>query len=65
MYRQENVRKEVYIWGNNGTIIGVHVQNGTIFMKKYWEGRARSSALSSEGGLSRIYEPVLYMRPID
>ena len=28
-------------------------------------GRARASALSSERGLSRIYEPVLYMRPID
>ena len=32
----------------------------------FWHGgRARASALSSEGGLSRIYEPVLYMRPID
>ena len=28
-------------------------------------GRARARALSSEGGLSRIYEAVLYMRPID
>ena len=32
----------------------------------FWHGgRARAGALSSEGGLSRIYEPVLYMRPID
>ena len=32
----------------------------------WWHGgRARASALSSEAGLSRIYEPVLYIRPID
>ena len=31
----------------------------------FGEARARAEALSSEGGLSRIYEPVLYMRPID
>jgi len=32
----------------------------------WWHGgRARASALSSERGLSRIYEPLLYMRPID
>ena len=32
----------------------------------WWHGgRSRSSALSSERGLSRIYEPLLYMRPID
>ena len=32
----------------------------------WWHGaRARASALSSETGLSRVYEPVLYMRPID
>jgi photosystem II CP43 chlorophyll apoprotein len=32
----------------------------------WWHGgRSRSAALSSERGLSRIYEPLLYMRPID
>lgn len=37
-----------------------------ILVGHLWHGaRARASALSSEGGLSRIYEPVLYMRPID
>jgi len=37
-----------------------------ILVGHWWHaGRARSSALSSERGLSRIYEPVLYMRPID
>ena len=37
-----------------------------ILVGHFWHGgRARASALSSEGGLSRIYEPVLYMRPID
>ena len=37
-----------------------------ILVGHWWHGgRARASALSSEGGLSRIYEPVLYMRPID
>jgi len=37
-----------------------------ILLGHWWHaGRARSSALSSERGLSRIYEPVLYMRPID
>ena len=37
-----------------------------VLVGHWWHGgRARASALSSEGGLSRIYEPVLYMRPID
>jgi photosystem II CP43 chlorophyll apoprotein len=37
-----------------------------VLVGHWWHaGRARSSALSSERGLSRIYEPVLYMRPID
>lgn len=37
-----------------------------ILVGHWWHGgRARASALSSEAGLSRIYEPVLYMRPID
>jgi photosystem II CP43 chlorophyll apoprotein len=37
-----------------------------ILVGHQWHGaRARASGLSSEGGLSRIYEPVLYMRPID
>jgi photosystem II CP43 chlorophyll apoprotein len=37
-----------------------------ILIGHFWHGgRARASALSSERGLSRIYEPVLYMRPID
>jgi len=37
-----------------------------ILVGHWWHaGRARSSALSSETGLSRMYEPVLYMRPID
>ena len=37
-----------------------------ILVGHLWHGaRARASALSSEAGLSRIYEPVLYMRPID
>merc|ERR1719502_1027796 len=37
-----------------------------ILVGHWWHGgRARVSALSSETGLSRIYEPVLYMRPID
>nr|ABB89028.1 photosystem II CP43 chlorophyll apoprotein [Lingulodinium polyedra] len=37
-----------------------------ILVGHWWHGgRSRSSALSSERGLSRIYEPVLYMRPID
>jgi photosystem II CP43 chlorophyll apoprotein len=37
-----------------------------ILVAHWWHGaRARASALSSERGLSRIYEPVLYMRPID
>ena len=32
----------------------------------WWHGgRSRSQALSSERGLSRIYEPIIYMRPID
>jgi photosystem II CP43 chlorophyll apoprotein len=37
-----------------------------ILVGHWWHGaRARASALSSTRGLSRIYEPVLYMRPID
>ena len=37
-----------------------------ILVGHWWHGgRARASALSSERGLSRIYEPLLYMRPID
>jgi photosystem II CP43 chlorophyll apoprotein len=37
-----------------------------ILIGHFWHGgRARAAALSSERGLSRIYEPVLYMRPID
>jgi len=37
-----------------------------ILLGHWWHGaRARAAALSSERGLSRIYEPVLYMRPID
>jgi len=32
----------------------------------WWHaGRSRASSLSSERGLSRMYEPVLFMRPID
>merc|ERR1719237_182146 len=32
----------------------------------WWHGaRAKATALSAERGLSRVYEPVLYMRPID
>jgi photosystem II CP43 chlorophyll apoprotein len=37
-----------------------------ILVGHWWHGgRARASGLSSESGLSRIYEPLLYMRPID
>ena len=37
-----------------------------ILVGHWWHGgRARASALKYERGLSRIYEPVLYMRPID
>ena len=37
-----------------------------ILIGHWWHaGRARASALSNERGLSRMYEPVLYMRPID
>jgi photosystem II CP43 chlorophyll apoprotein len=37
-----------------------------ILVGHWWHaGRSRSSALSSETGLSRLYEPVLYLRPID
>jgi photosystem II CP43 chlorophyll apoprotein len=37
-----------------------------ILVGHWWHGgRARASAFSSETGLSRMYEPVLYMRPID
>ena len=32
----------------------------------WWHaGRSRSAALSFEKGISRVYEPLLYMRPID
>jgi photosystem II CP43 chlorophyll apoprotein len=42
------------------------VQGFFILVGHWWHaGRAKSSALSSERGLSRVYEPVLYMRPID
>ena len=38
----------------------------SILVGHWWHGaRARTSALSNELGLSRVYEPVLYMRPID
>ena len=37
-----------------------------ILVGHWWHTRrARASALSSEDGLSRLYEPVLYLRPID
>ena len=37
-----------------------------IFVGHWWHGsRARAAALSLELGLSRLYEPVIYMRPID
>jgi photosystem II CP43 chlorophyll apoprotein len=37
-----------------------------ILIGHWWHGgRSRSSGLSSERGLSRSYEPLLYMRPID
>ena len=37
-----------------------------ILIGHWWHGsRARSSSLSNERGLSRMYEPVLFMRPID
>lgn len=37
-----------------------------ILVGHWWHaGRAKAAALSSERGLSRIYEPVLYIRPID
>ena len=37
-----------------------------ILVGHWWHGaRSRAAALSSETGLSRVYEPVLYMRPID
>ena len=42
------------------------VQGFFILVGHWWHaGRSKASALSSERGLSRIYEPVLYMRPID
>ena len=32
----------------------------------WWHaGRAQASAITVERGLSRVYEPVLFMRPID
>ena len=37
-----------------------------ILVGHWWHtSRSRASALSSETGLSRLYEPVLYLRPID
>ena len=37
-----------------------------ILVGHWWHGaRSRAEALSSERGLSRIYEPLLYLRPID
>ena len=37
-----------------------------ILIGHWWHrGRARAELLSSERGLSRIYEPALYMRGID
>ena len=44
-----------------------HWTLGYFMLVGHWwhAGRARARALSSEGGLSRIYEAVLYMRPID
>ena len=37
-----------------------------LFIGHLWHGgRSRAAALSSERGLSRMYEPVLFMRPID
>lgn len=37
-----------------------------VLVGHWWHaGRARTGALASERGLSRLYEPVLYMRPID
>jgi photosystem II CP43 chlorophyll apoprotein len=37
-----------------------------ILVGHWWHaGRARSAALSSERGLSRSYEPLLFLRPID
>jgi len=37
-----------------------------ILVGHWWHaGRSRASSLSSERGLSRLYEPLLYMRPID
>jgi photosystem II CP43 chlorophyll apoprotein len=37
-----------------------------ILVGHWWHGsRSRTAALSAETGISRIYEPVLYLRPID
>ena len=37
-----------------------------ILVGHWWHaGRSRASSLSSERGLSRLYEPLLFMRPID
>ena len=36
-----------------------------LFHHCWHSARSKASALSSERGLSRLYEPVLYMRPID
>ena len=48
--------------GSLNSVGGVATEINSI---NYVSPRARASALSSERGLSRIYEPVLYMRPID
>ena len=37
-----------------------------ILVGHWWHaGRSKSSIIASERGLSRLYEPVLYMRPVD
>jgi photosystem II CP43 chlorophyll apoprotein len=37
-----------------------------VLVGHWWHaGRSRAASLSSERGLSRLYEPILYMRPID
>ena len=44
-----------------------HWSFGYFILVGHWwhSARSKASALSSERGLSRLYEPVLYMRPID
>jgi photosystem II CP43 chlorophyll apoprotein len=48
-------------------LTSAHWTLGYLMVIAHWwhAARARASALSIERGLSRIYEPVLYMRPID